>query len=65
MESGTSITPRMDEIVRKGMRFTDFHAGAAVCAPSRAALQTGRLGARNGVTEILDQELSEVCRILN
>ena len=32
------------------MRLTDFHAGASVCTPSRAALQTGRMGARTGVT---------------
>ena len=30
-------------------RFTDFHAGASVCSPSRAALLTGRLGKRTGV----------------
>ncbi|XP_063222462.1 arylsulfatase G-like isoform X2 [Bacillus rossius redtenbacheri] len=28
---------------------TDFHAGASVCSPSRAALLTGRLGLRTGV----------------
>ena len=31
------------------MRFTDFHA-TGVCTPSRAQLQTGRQGARTGVT---------------
>ena len=35
--------------VREGLRFTDFHAGASVCTPSRAALLTGRHGARTGV----------------
>ena len=31
-------------------RFTDFHASASVCTPSRAGLLTGRLGVRTGVT---------------
>ena len=48
--TGRSITPHFDSIADAGLRFTDFHVGAAVCTPSRAALQTGRLGARTGVT---------------
>lgn len=46
----SSITKNIDLLARSGIRFTDFHVGAAVCTPSRAALQTGRLGARTGVT---------------
>jgi arylsulfatase A-like enzyme len=34
-------TPVLDQMAREGLRFTDFHAGSAVCAPSRAALMTG------------------------
>ncbi|XP_069398412.1 arylsulfatase G isoform X8 [Ovis canadensis] len=33
-----------------GTWFVDFHAAASTCSPSRAALLTGRLGLRNGVT---------------
>ena len=32
------------------MRFTDMHAGFSVCTPSRAALLTGRLAPRTGVS---------------
>ena len=39
-----------DALAASGLRFTDWHAGASVCTPSRAALLTGRLGARTGVT---------------
>jgi arylsulfatase len=35
-------TPRIDELAREGVRFTDFHCGAPVCAPSRCVLMTGR-----------------------
>lgn len=35
-------TPRIDELARKGARFTNFYAGTSVCAPSRSALMTGQ-----------------------
>jgi arylsulfatase A-like enzyme len=35
-------TPRIDELAREGVRFTDFHCGAPVCAPSRCVLMTGK-----------------------
>ena len=35
------LTPHIDRLASEGLRFTDFYAGAAVCAPSRAVLQTG------------------------
>ena len=35
-------TPRLDRLAREGMRFTHYYAGSTVCAPSRAALMTGR-----------------------
>ncbi|XP_071796891.1 arylsulfatase G-like [Asterias amurensis] len=44
-----SDTPFMDQLAAKGTRFTDFHAAASVCTPSRASLLTGRLGKRTGV----------------
>jgi arylsulfatase len=34
-------TPNIDRIAREGVRFTDFYAGAPVCAPSRCTLITG------------------------
>ncbi|MBS1564691.1 MAG: sulfatase-like hydrolase/transferase, partial [Bacteroidetes bacterium] len=34
-------TPNIDAMARAGMRFTQFYAGTAVCAPSRASLMTG------------------------
>ncbi|MBE2284791.1 MAG: arylsulfatase [Prosthecobacter sp.] len=35
-------TPNIDRIAKEGTRFTDAHAPAAVCCPSRYGLMTGR-----------------------
>ncbi len=42
-------TPNVDRLARGGTRFTDFYSCAAVCAPSRAGLLTGRYPFRTGV----------------
>jgi|GEM_PF-483192 len=36
------LTPRVDQLAKNGMLFTDFYAGAPVCAPSRCVLLTGK-----------------------
>lgn len=33
--------PHLEQLARDGMRFTDFHSPAAVCAPTRYSLATG------------------------
>ena len=35
-------TPNLDRMAAEGIRFTQFYAGATVCAPSRCVLMTGR-----------------------
>lgn len=35
-------TPRLDRMAAEGLRFTQFYAGATVCAPSRSVLMTGQ-----------------------
>ncbi len=35
-------TPNMDALAAEGVRFTDAHAGATLCSPSRWSLMTGR-----------------------
>ena len=47
----TKETPLIDAIAKKSLVLTDFHAGASVCTPSRAALLTGRLGLRTGINK--------------
>jgi len=35
-------TPNLDRMAAEGVRFTDFYAGAPVCAPTRSVLMTGQ-----------------------
>jgi arylsulfatase A-like enzyme len=42
-------TPHIDALAASGARFTNWYAQAPVCAPSRAALMTGRYPIRAGV----------------
>jgi arylsulfatase A len=46
---GPIRTPTLNKLAAEGVRFTDFHAGAAVCSPSRATLLTGRQHLRTGI----------------
>ena len=45
----TIRTPQLDRMASEGMKLTQFYSAAPVCTPSRAALMTGRLPARNGM----------------
>src|SRR5688572_26584143 len=46
----TIRTPHLDRMAAEGMKFTSFYSAAPVCTPSRAALLTGRLPVRSGMT---------------
>ncbi|MGB7159604.1 MAG: sulfatase-like hydrolase/transferase [Tepidisphaeraceae bacterium] len=43
-------TPNLDRLAQEGTTFRRFYTASVVCAPSRAALMTGRYGIHNGVT---------------
>ena len=45
---GEIATPHLDELARKGVRFSNFHV-AASCSPTRSMLLTGVDSHRNGV----------------
>lgn len=45
-------TPNLDRLAQEGLRFTDFHSNGAQCAPTRAALLTGRYQQRVGVYKV-------------
>lgn len=46
----TIKTPNLDRMAHEGQKWTNFYAGASVCTPSRAALLTGRLPIRSGMS---------------
>src|SRR6202795_3146780 len=46
-------TPNIDRLAREGLRFTDAHAAAATCTPSRYALMTGEYAWRKPGTGVL------------
>jgi SSS family transporter len=54
--SRVNATPRINALAAAGCRFTDFHAAAPVCTPTRAALLTGRYHQRLGA--VFDDALS-------
>jgi len=45
---GSVKTPNIDSIAREGVAFTTGYAGNGTCAPSRAAILSGRYGTRFG-----------------
>ena len=47
-------TPHLDRLWREGVRFTEWHA-SPTCAPTRAALLTGRHEFRSGVTHTIHE----------
>ncbi len=67
-------TPRLDRMAAEGLRFTQFYAGATVCAPSRSVLMTGQhqghtrvrgnAGAANPLAQALRAEDVTVARVL-
>ena len=46
-------TPNIDRLAREGLRFTDAHATAATCTPSRYAMLTGEYAWRKPGTGVL------------
>ncbi|MFT3880959.1 MAG: arylsulfatase [Gemmatales bacterium] len=47
-------TPNLDRLHRESVRFTDYHV-SPTCAPTRAALLTGRHEFKNGVTHTINE----------
>ncbi len=57
---GPVRTPALDSLATNGVRFTDFHAGAPVCSPSRATLLTGRQHLRTGVYTVIQDHAHDM-----
>ena len=46
----TIQTPHLDRLAAEGLKLTSFYVASSVCTPSRAALLTGRLPVRSGMS---------------
>jgi arylsulfatase A-like enzyme len=44
-------TPNIDHLASQGMRFTDAYAACPICAPSRAAIMTGKFPSNTGFVD--------------
>ena len=47
------ITPNIDKLASEGVKFTDFYVTASACTPSRGSLLTGRYPQRNGMYDMI------------
>ena len=50
----TIRTPHLDRMASEGQKWTSFYVAESVCTPSRAALLTGRLPIRTGMSPVSD-----------
>lgn len=45
------ITPNLDKLANKGMRFENFFCASPVCSPARASILTGRIPSQHGILD--------------
>ena len=50
-------TPNIDGLAARGMRFTNAYAACPICAPSRAAIMTGKFPSNTGFVDNFTSEL--------
>ncbi|MFC2076103.1 sulfatase-like hydrolase/transferase [candidate division KSB1 bacterium] len=51
------ITPNIDRLASEGARFTQFYVTCPVCTPSRSSLLTGRYPQRNGLYDMIRNDM--------
>ncbi len=57
-------TPRVDQLAREGIRFTDAYAACPVCSPTRASVLTGKYPARLNLTDFIPGHLRPWARLI-
>lgn len=61
-------TPMLDRLAAEGTRFSHCYVSNPICTPSRAAVQTGQYGFRNGVTffgHLMNEDSPRIARLLS
>ncbi len=47
-DNGTTVTPQLDALAKRGTRFANAYCTSPLCCPSRAAIASGRYGVNSG-----------------
>ncbi|MBI4625582.1 MAG: sulfatase-like hydrolase/transferase [Verrucomicrobia bacterium] len=55
--SPDAITPNLDRLAAEGVKATTFYATSPACTPSRGSILTGRYPQRNGLFEMIRNEM--------
>ena len=53
------ISPNLDRLAAEGVRATDFYVAWPACTPSRGALLTGRYPQRNGLYDMIRNDVAD------
>lgn len=51
------LTPHLDQLAREGVRATSFYVSWSACTPSRGSILTGRYPQRNGLYDMVRNDL--------
>jgi arylsulfatase A-like enzyme len=51
------LTPRLDQLAREGVRATSFYVTWPACTPSRGSILTGRYPQRNGLCDMIRNDM--------
>lgn len=60
---GRTRTPHLDQLFKESVYFDSAYSGSPVCAPSRAALLTGRYPHRTGTVTLNQRKFPELTRL--
>ena len=64
-ENNPCITPNLDKLAKRGVKFNKAHTANPVCSPARASIMTGLLPHNHGVTTVthtVDEDQSNLRR---
>ncbi len=57
--SGEIFTPHLDRLAAEGVRLTDFYVSWPACTPSRGSILTGRYPQRNGLYDMIRNDVAD------